>query len=363
MNTKDSYKIACPPLGITQTNVVFPTREYSDPEHTNPQRPPQRITAFGISPDGTQFVTGFHDGSIRIFTTDSTPPRKIPKLHLSTVTYLQFFPSSRVLLTAGADFTLTILPAELPSADSSSPVAIPAPVRTLKGHHTRAITSTAIISRGRNVVSGAKDGTVRLWDVSSGTQIYSFGTGKGKYIPVTAMDIGPRGATPVTIDGAGTVADEREVDTADKLIFCALQDGSFEVFDLGSKQSVFQSRPTDPSSGSLCAITYSPSHNVLATGSSKGVITVYSTLSLWTPLTSFVRNGASIESLAFTSTGTRLVVATDDGLPFIASVGSDRPVVEAELIGGDCEGVRVVRCKDSEVWTAGDDGIVRVYQC
>ena len=76
-----------------------------------------------------------------------------------------------------------------------------------------------------------------------------------------------------------------------------------------------------------------------------------------------MRNGASIESLAFTSSGTGLAVATDDGLPFIANISLDIPEVEAEFVGGDCEGVRAVRSRENEVWTAGDDGVVRVYQC
>lgn len=266
-----------------------------------------------------------------------------------------------MLLTAGADFTLTILPADVPSADPASPAAVPAPARILRGH-THTITSTAIVSRGRNILSGSKDGTVRLWDVGSGMQICSLGTGKGIYTPITAMSIGQKGDVPVAVNGAAPSSNDKEVDTADKLVFCALQDGSYEVFDLGSKLSIFQSTPTSLSAGSLTAITYSPSRNLLATGSSKGLIIVYSTLNLSSPLTSFTRNGASIESLAFTSTGTGLIVATDDGLPFVADIGSDKPKVEAELVGGDCEGVRAVRSREWEVWTAGDDGVVRVYQ-
>lgn len=275
------------------------------------------------------------------------------------LTSLSFFPSSRVLLTAGADFTLTILPADPAAAEPSS--LAPNPARILKGH-SRAITSTAIISRGRNVLSAAKDGTLRLWDSSSGTQIRMMGTGKGKYTPINAMLVGDRanidtGAT-VTVDGS-VPRDEREVDTAEKLVFCALQDGSFEVFDLGSKLSIFQSQPTH--AGGLTAIAYTSSQSLLATGSSQGLITVYSTATSLSssPLCSFARNGASIEALAFNSAG--LVVATDDGLPFIVSVGTGSPMVESELVGGDCDGVRVVRTQERRIWTAGDDGVVRVY--
>lgn len=363
LNIQNTYTVACPPLSISPTPLLLPTRQFPHPEQTNPQRP-HRITAFDVSPDGTQFSTGFYDGSIHLSSTASevvTPPlRKIPKLHLSTVTALRFFPSSRVLLTAGADFTLTILPVE-PPAESSTTSATPA--RTLRGH-TRTITATAIISRGRNVLSAAKDGTVRLWDVSSGTQICSMGTGNGKYVPVLAMCVGDRGGFEFVtsdVDGGGATRDEREVGTADTLVFCTLQDGSFEIFDLGSKRSLFKSAAVG--ADNLTAITYSSAENLLVTGSSKGVVTVYSTRSISTlssPLTSFARNEASIEDLIFTSAG-GLAVATDDGLPFIAKVSEDGPGVEMELVGGDCEGVRIVRAREGELWTAGDDGVVRVY--
>jgi len=73
-----------------------------------------------------------------------------PKVHAAYVSSLRFFSSSRVLLTAGADFALHILPAE--QVEAAVPVS---PVRTLKGH-THTVTDTAIVSKGRNVVSSAK---------------------------------------------------------------------------------------------------------------------------------------------------------------------------------------------------------------
>lgn len=260
-------------------------------------------------------------------------------------------------MTAGADFTLTILPADLLGADAPPP----SPARILKGH-SRTITSAAIISRGRNVLSASKDGTLRLWDVSSGTQIRMMGTANGKYTGITAMSVGDkRGAAIDMINDSVTAKiDEREVDTSEKLVFCALQDGSFEAFNLGSKLSLFQSTPTR-GVGGLTAIAYSPALNLLATGSAKGLVAIYSTLQLSSlnPLTTFTRNGASVEDLTFTSTG--LVVATDDGLPFVVMFNGDMPGVEAELVGVDCEGVRVLRYRNGEVWTAGDDGVVRMY--
>lgn len=64
----------------------------------------------------------------------------ILKGHLSDVTTVQFFPSNLVVLTGGADFQVKIWSV----LNGSNPV-------TLQGH-TSAITSTAIIAQGRNVL-------------------------------------------------------------------------------------------------------------------------------------------------------------------------------------------------------------------
>jgi proteasomal ATPase-associated factor 1 len=168
---KHSYLVSCPRLGITKSRVVVPNRTYPSPK-TNPDprivRPhsfgyksplihivkqPTKITAFDLSPDGSQIATGYEDGTV-ILESTSVPTKKfqnvVPKVHVAYVSSLRFFPSSRVLLTAGADFALQILPAE--QVEAADPVF---PVRILRGH-TRVVTDTAIVSKGRNVISSAK---------------------------------------------------------------------------------------------------------------------------------------------------------------------------------------------------------------
>lgn len=160
---------------------------------------------------------------------------------------------------------------------------------------------------------------------------------------------------------ASAFIDPREVETTGKAVFAALQNGSFEVFDLGTKNSVHKhevgKRP-------LNAISYSAKHDLLVTGSTDGVVTVFDTRQLSTPLTSFARNRASIEDLGIRghTTEAEVVVITEDGLPYVAGVRPDGPQVRTEFIGSDCDAVRVVRVtKDGAVWTAGDDGIARKY--
>ncbi|TFK50371.1 WD40 repeat-like protein [Heliocybe sulcata] len=388
-----SYTVACPSLSIAPTRIAFPRQTFSDPDRADPHHP-QQISAFDVSPDGTQIATGYNDGTIFLSpatsvsrTSANADSAKLScKPHLTTVTSLQFFPSSRVLLSAGADFMLHILPAEAADGESATSDA-PSfkPVRTLKAH-TRYITSTAMVSRGRNVLSSAKDSTVRLWDVSGGQQIRAMWS--SRFVPINSMAVGEKAEfqAVATVDPDGenesppkpAQLDPREVDTVGKVVFCALQDGEFEAFDLSTKNSVFHSSSEGTGKRPpLTSIAYSPTSNLLATGSSRGVITVYDTRNLSSPVTSFTRNGSSIESLAFvvpsslkfSGSGTQegelgLAIGTEDGLPYVTEVRPEGPEVVAELVGGDCEAVRVVRVRGEgggEVWTAGDDGIVRKY--
>ncbi|KAF7353907.1 WD40 repeat-like protein [Mycena venus] len=332
---QDNYVVSKP--GVPETKILLPTHQYVDPTRANPQHP-HRITAFDVAPDGSQFATGFLDGSVHIYETAmKNPPAETAfgKVHKSTTTSLQFFPSSRVVLSAGADFTLCILPADPTPASSALK-----PVRTLMGHR-RSITSTAIVARGRNILSSSLDGTVRLWDVSSGEQINILSAGGSRYSPVTCMSLGERAAStlPEGVAQNAAALDPREVETGGKLLFCALQTKSFEVFDLGARSAV-----------------------LLATGSSTGVVEVFDTRALGTPLTSFTRGEAGVADLRFAEDGQRLLVSTDDGLPFVARISADQPArVEAELIGADCDPVRSIRVVGRDIWSAADDGVVRRY--
>ncbi|THU84784.1 hypothetical protein K435DRAFT_783633 [Dendrothele bispora CBS 962.96] len=192
-------------------------------------------------------------------------------------------------------------------------------------------------------------------------------------------------------------------------LYCALQDGSFEVFQISP--STDDSRPKSlfrsirSPHGALTAIAVSPSSSnkggYLAVGTAGGVINIYEippqsssaesdvlSQSLSNAILKFRRSDAAIEDVSFVTLPNErigLVIATTDGLPWIAELnyphdesqdpgsGEDdhtgKVSIYAELTGGDVDPVRAVAVIGSgpenqsgiEVWTAGDDGIVRRY--
>jgi len=291
--------------------------------------------------------------------------KQVSLTHKSTVNSLQFFPSSRVLLSAGADFTLHILPAEPLDADSNSPKVFNS-VRSLMGH-TRAITATAIVALGRNIISASRDSTVRLWDVAASKEISCI-RGESSYSAIALARRSESNFDFPKPDGEGNVstasnADSREVETDDKLVYCASQNGVLDVLDLRTKGVAHRQTL---GIGSFSCLAYSSSTSLLATGTTKGVITIHDVRALETPMTTFCRNDALVESLSFLHNDgeqVNLVVGTEDGMAFVANIRPEGPSVEAEIVGGDCDAVHVVKGgSKNEFWTASGDGIVRKYQ-
>ncbi|KIK57280.1 hypothetical protein GYMLUDRAFT_173103 [Collybiopsis luxurians FD-317 M1] len=384
-----SYAVSSPTMRIPSTKLLFPVQEYADPERSNAQKP-HRITAFALASDKSQFATGYLDGSVHLYPivpiTSGNSQNKYPtseigvlaRGHKSTVTSLRFFPSSRVLLSSGADFTLQIYPADPISASavSSGPVQTSkrvSSVRTLTAH-TRSVTSTAMIGRGRAIISASMDGTFRIWDVSTGQEETLVHSATGVGIGVNRIFLESELPTAADADAA-----------INGVLYAALHDGSFEVMKLDGTQKprklIHEFRSERSVHGALNSIVASSpvdavNENYIAVGSAKGVVSVYHASSYAS--IHFRRSDASIEDLAFVplpgdNSKLGLVVATADGLPWIASLDvlpaegvSDTKIsVFAELAGGDVDAVRAISIYAStsgiEVWTAGDDGIVRRY--
>jgi proteasomal ATPase-associated factor 1 len=197
--------------------------------------------------------------------------------------------------------------------------------------------------------------------------------GVESYSPIRKMDLGLRpGATIVGSSDAQSRMKPNEVGTGDKLVFCALQNGTVEAIDLASKSTILRSSSlrdsTSSSRAPLSAISYSQPAHMVATGSIKGIVTLYDIRSFSRPLFSFRRNEACIEDLRFVPSSSsslggevRLAVATYDGLPFVASVRPEGPLVSEELVGYNCDPCRTIRFVGDSLWVAGDDGAVRKY--
>jgi proteasomal ATPase-associated factor 1 len=275
----------------------------------------------------------------------------------------------QVILTSSSDTLLRIFS----STDGSNP-------RTLKGHK-RAVTSTCILGIGRNILSSSKDGSIRLWDVSEGkcvTSMWSEG-----FTGIEKICIADRNVLcEMTQQEKKVLVGESVEDTQDKIVFAALSNGHFAVYDLASKSPIFGSiphlpaetlgLPTTAKGGSIYAIAQSGT--LLATGSSKGIIVIRDTKTLSAnggeTLAVFRRTEGSINDLAFVSSKNHglpdLVIATASGLAcrvgFEERQGGLKVHVVEEYAGWEPVPIEtVVVGQDGGVWFAGGEGGIKRY--
>ncbi len=274
---------------------------------------------------------------------------------------------TQVILTSSSDTLLRIFSSE----DGSNP-------RTLKSHK-RAVTSTCILGVGRNVLSASKDGSIRLWDVSEGkcvTSLWSEGfTGVERICVADRSVLGNYERKEEKVLGG-----ESAEDTQDKVIFAALSNGNFAVYDLASKQPIFGSIPhlpklsTFPASSQGGPIYAIAQHgNLIATGSSKGIIVIRDTKALsadgGNALAVFRRTESEINALAFVPTNQGLpdlVITTGSGLPcrvgFKEVERGLKVYVVDEYAGWEPVPVETVAIgSDGGVWLAGGDGGIKRY--
>lgn len=194
---------------------------------------------------------------------------------------------------------------------------------------------------------------------------------------------------------------EIESDTSDQVIFIGTSSGTISIFDLSSKttihssiphlppaSSLHSSFPTDLIGGSIHSIAYSPTHHLLATGSSKGVIVIRDTRTLSSQpdkiLHAFRRTDSAINDLVFVEDsaggsgngvpgGVELIIAPDSGLPcklripLIVDQDGEREhtangveVVE-EYAGWEAVPVESISLGSNVIWLGGAEAGLRRY--
>ncbi|KAL7983123.1 hypothetical protein Chor_010465 [Crotalus horridus] len=140
--------------------------------------------------------------------------------HVYDVNCCRFFPSGIVVLSGGMDARLKIW-----SADSGSCVA------TFQGHKA-GILDTAIVERGRNVVSSSRDGTARLWDCG---RLTCLGVIADCGSPVNGIALNATDNS-LNLGSPEELPSEREVGTEGKLLLLAREDKKLQGVGLQSRQ-------------------------------------------------------------------------------------------------------------------------------
>ncbi|MEZ4862433.1 MAG: BTAD domain-containing putative transcriptional regulator [Caldilineaceae bacterium] len=144
------------------------------------------IDSVAFSPDGQTIASGDADSTIRLWDRETGQAVQALREHQGTVRALTFAPASSLvgqgealLASAGTDRIIRLW------SVGAYPQRETRGRRQLIGHEAD-ILALAFDQRGRHLVSGCADGTLRIWDVQSGATIHQL---SGHTAPVTAIAI------------------------------------------------------------------------------------------------------------------------------------------------------------------------------
>ncbi|HEY9375923.1 MAG TPA: WD40 repeat domain-containing protein, partial [Jiangellaceae bacterium] len=137
----------------------FVAVDLSDLSMSDPITVKERVTAISISPDGSRVVTGHATGDVALrnpesFTADVQSPQQLD----DSISAVGFTPDSKAVLAGRQSGVVDVF-----DATTLEPRFGP-----LEGHR-RVVTGVA--ANDRIVVTASADGSVRMWDVASGTAL------------------------------------------------------------------------------------------------------------------------------------------------------------------------------------------------
>ncbi|ODQ79121.1 hypothetical protein BABINDRAFT_162183 [Babjeviella inositovora NRRL Y-12698] len=299
---------------------------------------PCELTALDVAPN--VYATGDVRGCL---TLNTQPPITVPGAHHADITDMRFFPSGQVLLSVGAD-----LCARVWALDGTSP-------RTLVGHTAR-ITACAMIGRGRNVLTGSRDGSIRLWECGSGGMVHEFRRIRDLADPVTSIVVvADPAVTPET------PLSSQEFEVLGKYVFGGYESGIIQQYSVADRSMGVSFLSVDHSAVTCLAgsTTYSEQY-VLFAGYENGMVRVWS-LGETAPLQSFKVSDEPVTSL---SVDIDLVVAGGmDKLVRFSLEGALRGEWDATWLVGAADSAvfNKVKQEGGRVYAVGKHGVVAIY--
>ncbi|GAA5912476.1 Rpn14p [Sporobolomyces salmoneus] len=403
-----TLEVSCDSLSIPATRLLLPSTLSNSPTSSSSSSTSEElpspsfyslssgpIECFALSPDGRRLVLGSRDGQCRVVEVvkfvEGNGKERLRKGkevalrgHVGDITCVEFFPSNEVVLTASTDMSLRVFSV----SDGSSP-------RRLLGH-TKRITSTHILlggthHKGREILSASLDGTIKLWDLSTGENTKTWTLSQ----PISKMEV------------ISTMSPTEENVLEGRFAFCGHPNGTVSLVSLSPSSDTLDSSSLSVSatpitlfktshSSSIESMSYDPIKRLLATGTRNGSITLFRLPSNCRldqlsqveidPLCTWKRTeGSSIRSVRWDQDGggKSLLVASSDGLPYRASIELDpdtdtekgseeveekvRVRVLEEFVGLNCDpatGILGQEGGSGRVWVSGGmgDGSLRAYE-
>ncbi|MCA8999374.1 MAG: hypothetical protein KDA80_20435, partial [Planctomycetaceae bacterium] len=131
----------------------------------------QKIVGAIITPDGSQLVTAEESGRLRTWNVETA--QQIAEFDTgSPATALAIRAKGPELLVAHGDNIIRAWSVPAAPAEGQTAAEPPKPIREFKGHG-QPVTSLHVVEEKNELISGAKDNTVRIWNLDNAGQAFS----------------------------------------------------------------------------------------------------------------------------------------------------------------------------------------------
>lgn len=257
--------------------------------------------------------------------------------HLGSIYKCKFFPSGKVVLSAGADMKLKIWSAET----GDSPV-------TLIGH-TAAINDFCIVDKGRNIISVSKDGSSKLWDCGNCACLATLFVTNNIFNCCT-IGLLPQFFNPIREEPINS----REVGTNNKLLLIGSDEGYVYGIGIHSRKKLFTINASSAVNKVLML------NEKIIIGCQNGTIKIYTLPNIEAPVQTFcestspVLSGCTFKDYGFFVGRNDGTVTYFDCLKFLNK--------RISLTGSDFDPIYDISCaNNNKIYTCCRDGKIRQY--
>lgn len=267
---------------------------------------PSEVRSIAFSPDGKLMATGDEEGAIILWDVQTYRPIGRPLTDhmmysvsggraLFNVNSLAFSPDSKILASGGEDSRIILW-----DIVTHEPIGEPIYSHIYSSDNALllGVRSVAFSPDGRRLVSGGIDGTVRLWDVATGTPI-------GK--PLKDHDSGGVESVAFSPDG--------------KVVASASEINELMLWDVTTEQPVGKAFRGPPDS-LFSVVAFRPGGKILASGSTDGSILLWDIVA-GQIITKSIVHSERVRALSFSPNG-----------QFLASGSYDNSLILWEIADG-----------------------------